>query len=869
MVSSGHRPILALVSVLAVAAALVLFWASSDTRPAQALDNFDISYNIKNCNALSDSAGLPWAGLGMAGVDATGPYGVGPANDIADCLENPAIETLTVDTVTDTTTTLCLPGRVNYVDCPASAFAPNLGARNFSTVVNYIPNGYQINGRMAADGFGADVPYGALAGAGDNTVNLTAALNSIDCNGTFPVPFLFYNIALPNVGTPGAPSSMANPDPRTSTNIVQSRDEGKKDRFGAWSSYPGPFPADDPADNIVDSVAPFDVAEPTSLPIAQYPKFLLDLYDPDYIPGIGDNADAGTDANNLPPLVPIAVYGGLSIPTGASTDWVPLYFVQFAPGQLAASGGTWVAPHPFSKAVAALGSPNFAVLNDPTAVKSSVSTILDFCGMVLSKIMLLGTVGGTTRFKTPVAAGTYSYQNWVSSLRDNDNDGRENGFDTCPYSVDGPPWNSDGDGLYDSCDILGLGTLGPAAADAGDIDTDGFDNRGDNCPRVMNGLAPVDPGNNGQADAELTIVIYGAAAPDGGPKTDSIGDLCETNTIWRDVFVNKAVPATTVDDLHLVFDAGKLIKRVLSITGGTAPDTWDWQINKPVHALNTASDCAHAADNTVDITGTGGTTVLANQRLTVILETCASQTALSVTAQWTLGGVNKGSSFVVVNDNISNPIVANGDFQVRAIATAKCIGGVDADRDGYCAGDKDAGSDAAGLCSDNLDNDSDTKVNDGCPASGPAETVCAEAVGFAKDDDGDGVLNDGCPVVGFREAGDNQVKHGAWASPLTGAANGDTDADTIGVKGDWQETFMGTDGAKRCAADTTPNNESGADRWGFDFNDDRQAGLGDVLSYIPVYLTVGNPRWDQNQDGAVGLADVLAFIPVYLSSCVP
>jgi hypothetical protein len=139
----------------------------------------------------------------------------------------------------------------------------------------------------------------------------------------------------------------------------------------------------------------------------------------------------------------------------------------------------------------------------------------------------------------------------------------------------------------------------------------------------------------------------------------------------------------------------------------------------------------------------------------------------------------------------------------------------------------------------------------------------------AKDDDGDGVLNDGCPVVVLREAGDNQVKHGFWASPLTGAANGDTDADTIGVKSDWQETFMTTDAAARCAADTTPNNEAGQDRWGFDFNDDRAAGLADILSYIPVYLTTGNPRWDQNQDGAVGLADILAFIPVYLTSCVP
>jgi len=50
-------------------------------------------------------------------------------------------------------------------------------------------------------------------------------------------------------------------------------------------------------------------------------------------------------------------------------------------------------------------------------------------------------------------------------------------------------------------------------------------------------------------------------------------------------------------------------------------------------------------------------------------------------------------------------------------------------------------------CADATDNDSDGKINDGCPAVGPAETACADAI----DNDSDGKINDGCAAVGLPE----------------------------------------------------------------------------------------------------------------------
>jgi subtilisin len=502
--------------------------------PPPPVSFFDVTYALRNCNDLPSIA--PWTTFGLNGPDTHGPGGAGGPDTVSDChanQEGASVQILTPNTITDLSTRLCVPGRTAVTDCPASGGAPNLGSMNFSSAINYVPNGYRINCKgtcpatMPSDTLlGADLAVGELVGGGDNSVHLQAATQG-DCLSTFQVPFTFYNVALPSVGVVGAPSVAGNPDPRTSGNIAFPRNEGHADRFGRWNV--GSIPADGDPNNVVDGTAD-NKADSSTLSIQNYPSYLLDAFDPDFIPDLGDNADGGP---NLPPAVPVAVYGGMTQPVPASTDWVPLYFVQFAPGQLANGAGTWGAPHPFSTYVAANGAANVVVLNDPTAVKASVSAIQDSCSHVRSNTMLLGTgQNGHVRFKTPATAGSYYYINETTSQRDADSDGRENAFDTCPNTSDTFPGNdTDGDGVYNSCDpnpavAADVAACPPRTCTATDKDGDGFDNEQDNCPLVHNGLPPVDVTGDGQKETELTLLTWPA---DGGPKTDSIGDACDPN----------------------------------------------------------------------------------------------------------------------------------------------------------------------------------------------------------------------------------------------------------------------------------------------------------------------------------------------------
>jgi hypothetical protein len=78
-------------------------------------------------------------------------------------------------------------------------------------------------------------------------------------------------------------------------------------------------------------------------------------------------------------------------------------------------------------------------------------------------------------------------------------------------------------------------------------------------------------------------------------------------------------------------------------------------------------------------------------------------------------------------------------------------------------------------CDDNVDNDADGaafpgRVNDGCPAVGPAESgaQCNNAI----DDDADTLVNDGCPIVGTQEEDSLQCGNGL-----------DDDGDTVAEDG--------------------------------------------------------------------------------------
>ena len=88
------------------------------------------------------------------------------------------------------------------------------------------------------------------------------------------------------------------------------------------------------------------------------------------------------------------------------------------------------------------------------------------------------------------------------------------------------------------------------------------------------------------------------------------------------------------------------------------------------------------------------------------------------------------------------------------------------------------------------------------------------------------------------------------------------------------ELYMGTDPDKACAATNTANDEGPADAWPFDFDDNRRAAIGDVISFIPVFNTFApgppyDPRYDLDASGGITLGDVLMYIPVFILLCTP
>ena len=97
-----------------------------------------------------------------------------------------------------------------------------------------------------------------------------------------------------------------------------------------------------------------------------------------------------------------------------------------------------------------------------------------------------------------------------------------------------------------------------------------------------------------------------------------------------------------------------------------------------------------------------------------------------------------GSGVVPIISGAHPCISITGDHNVvRGIGTINCYG-------------PNWGPEQTIQCLDDLDNDLDGKVNDGCPAVGPGELVCSDAL----DDDADGgFVNDGCPLSGYQPTG--------------------------------------------------------------------------------------------------------------------
>jgi hypothetical protein len=360
------------------------------------------------------------------------------------------------------------------------------GDLNFSNVVTNSPLGQTVSA----------IPVGTEVGGLHSDTTL-GTFNG-PCNFVIGVDFLLFNVALPD--NPG--------DPRSSTNIAFPRPEGSSDRFGGWQI--GSPPSATGGTPVTETGPSSGYAAGSTMGIQNYPSHLLNVFDADYVPGVGDGPTK--------PLVPTAVYGGL---THVVTDWIPLYFVLFPAGALTGL------PQPLGSINANMGQPNVSVLNDPSAAAVSPSGITDFCTPLTVWTMLLGSPGGNNRVTNPATATTWLTVQYNASLRDLDQDGYENAFDACPKNVNvgagrltsnAGNGDSDADGIDNSCDTTT--DLPP------DSDGDGYYNRQDNCPQVDNGIALGTPAATAQAEADIA-----SPAADKGPRTDTMGDPCDNGTV--------------------------------------------------------------------------------------------------------------------------------------------------------------------------------------------------------------------------------------------------------------------------------------------------------------------------------------------------
>jgi hypothetical protein len=350
------------------------------------------------------------------------------------------------------------------------------GDLNFSNVVTLSPNGPTT------------VATGTKVGGLRSLTNLGLINNP--CSTALTVDFVLYNVALPNASTRAGMTNIAWPLP-----------EGTTDRFGDWAVGSGVHTSSPPATSDPEWAAESDPdvtssngtnADGTTLSIANYPSYLLDAFDPDFVPGVGDGSNE--------PKIPTAAYGGLTLVSG---NWIPLYFLAFPAGALNSAPAI---PGALGDITTAMGFPSVSILTDPTAVQASPSSITDFCTSLSVTTMLRSVVHSNP------SAGTQMFAQYNASLRDTDQDGHENAIDTCPWNA-APAENprnalgvndTDSDGIMNSCDTGGS---------SADVDGDGFQNRQDNCPQVSN------PTNS---EDEL-----GQNPPDKGPRSDGAGNECD------------------------------------------------------------------------------------------------------------------------------------------------------------------------------------------------------------------------------------------------------------------------------------------------------------------------------------------------------
>ncbi len=798
---------------LALACGSLVLLSSGDTHAQwiPGTPQFQPTFNFKLCNDLDPDFYGP--------ADLQGGGGMCPPNT-------------TPGGHPDTTLSFAVPyGHMNYAQ---SYFVTTGGGdTDGDTVINPATEETRLDGSQ----IGGPNPDGTGAAAGGLDGLTTLGLAANPCNSTIYPNFIWWEAEY------------------DITDTVACQPEGTADRWSNLATDGG-----DPWAGHADKDSPA---------VTQFPDCTVRLFDPD---GDGIDTDGNPTTIGDQPVQPRARFAGLTqVPPGG--DWQMLQVVEFEPGDLqeafAANPGT--TQHPYAKLGSELGYNQVTVLNDPKAVILQPSIVSDFCSTLSTRGMLKGRIdtdGDTSpdidRVTMPTTPGSHMVQARTQSLRDADGDGLENNFDTCPWTpnIDDPYTFSgtDRDMMDPACDENPAGPI--------DEDGDGYLNPQDWCPKVYNPLPA------GETDSENTQ-LYNAAVPlpnavvkDGGPQADQIGDDCDNAVrTWKGEFKNNT--DSTVNDLHLTYlenpgpnPIDRTIFKVISVSGGTSPDTWDWEIDG--HGVNTvAADCASdPGDNVVDITGTNGTTVEDGHTLTVVVQPCKSEkiTTLFVMGQWTLDGTPVGA-FLVVNvpKYTASPTVSDGLFFNVIHVDSVCIEGgtvVDADGDGWC-NYKDTA-------------DTDTYISSNIEDPGPNQGPCDDG-----DDNGwDGLTDrydDDCnPNAGII----NNSIPGQMKATLMDSVAGDPDDDGDGYDS-LPEWYLGVDPGNDC-----PLFVGEHDAWPCDFDMNTFVNLADVFNVLPPYFgsSPGNPdtngdgiddwspRRDLVPDGFINLGDVFMVLPPYFGS---
>jgi hypothetical protein len=611
------------------------------------------------------------------------------------------------------------------------------------------------------------------AAAGTHTWQATLGLSNGPCSTATTVTVDLFNVAMPDNEL----------NPRASTNIVYPRPVTGGDRFGGWQVGSAPLIGTAPLD--VDANGQ---AEAGSLAFQNYPSYLLDLANPD-------------GAGAVDPVLPLAVYGGLSRVNG---EWIPFYFVQFEAGDLAVPFASSIA-HPYKRASSALGHLLQPVAGDPTALSSSPTSITDVCTPTATTTALADTVGGEARATNPATAGTHMTLVWRATQRDLENDGYENNIDTCPAvaNVENPRSTAgpDGDGLDSACDPA------PGTTNT-DEDADGVTNTLDNCPLTVNAS---------QAEGELeSPPNYFARAFDGGPAADHMGDACETG--------NTVTPFSPAATLTAAISA---IQYTFTYTSSADPIALGSYIVVESEVMFVTD--RNTTSNTLTVKrGASGSIASPHSASATISGIVGITTTLN----------NKSTPFVF------SPTVSNGHFHIHGDVLPQCLGGVDADADGYCAGAQDPAD--SGSCA--------LTAPPSCSIRhGPwILSAFSHLLGFDTDRSGADSLSSSDPG-GIGEG----IPCPGGASDICPDASFD---------GDFHETYVASNPAQGCSADNTLNNET-LDSWIFDFNDDRQSNISDVVAFGPSFNKFinapgGNTRFDLNSDGLVSISDVI-FLGTY------